>query len=91
MITPSITWVKNQKNVSNGMYILTSNSKKPTPIQVKNIIPIVLVKNPAAENPNPITLPLATVIHIPNTRCIRLRIIGAKTPNIKYHINLYLP
>ena len=73
------------------MYMPTTNSRCTIPNQVKNIIPIVLVKNPAAENPNPITLHLATVIHIPNTRCIRLSIIGASTPNIKYHINLYLP
>ena len=40
---------------------------------------MVLVTNPRAENPNPITLPLATVIHIPNTRCIRFNMIGEKS------------
>ena len=50
---------------------------------------MVLVTNPRAENPNPITLPLATVIHIPNTRCIRFNMIGANTPNKMYSIITY--
>ena len=50
---------------------------------------MVLVTNPRAENPNPITLPLATVIHIPNTRCIRFNMIGEKTPSKIYSIISY--
>ena len=71
------------------MYIPTSKLKYLIPNQVKNNIPIVLVTKPTAENPHPITLPLATVIHIPNTRCIKFNIIGAKTPNKIYSIISY--
>ena len=78
--------VKNQKNVSSGIYILKSNCKYPTPNQVKNIIPMDLVRNPIPLNPKPITLPRATVTYIPTHICMRLRKIGANTPNKKYSI-----
>ena len=46
MTNASTICVKNQKNVSNGMKIAITNPKKPTPNQVKNSIPMVLVRNP---------------------------------------------
>tara|TARA_Y100001970_G_scaffold223169_1_gene274698 strand:- start:56 stop:409 length:354 start_codon:yes stop_codon:yes gene_type:complete len=59
--------------------------KYPIPNQVRNTIPIDFVKNPVAEYPRLITLPLCKVIHIPIIRCTRFKITGAKTPSRKYN------
>ncbi len=71
------------------MYIPTSNSKYTIPNQVRNIIPMVLVTNPMAEKPKPMTLPRYAVIQTPNTRWIRFNMIGANTPNKMYSIIAY--
>ena len=89
MTNASTTCVKNQKNVSSGTNILKSNSKYPTPNQVKNIIPMVLVRNPMPVNPNDIKLPRCVTTYNPTIMCIRFNIIGANTPKVKYNINNY--
>ena len=64
----------------------TSRLRYPIPNQVKKTIPMDFVKNPAAVYPKLITFPFCNVIHIPTTRCIKLRKTGAKTPRTKYNI-----
>ena len=89
MTNASTTCVKNQKNVSSGTNILKSNSKYATPNQVKNIIPMVLVRNPMPVNPNDIKLPLCVTTYNPTIICIKFNIIGANIPKVKYNINNY--
>ena len=86
MTNASTTCVKNQKNVSSGTNILKSNSKYATPNQVKNIIPMVLVRNPIPVNPNDIKLPRCVTTYKPIIRCIKFKNMGANIPNKKYSI-----
>ena len=74
--------VKNQKNVSNGMKIATTNPKNPIPNQVKNNMATVLVRKLMPVNPNDIILPRCVTTYKPMIRCIKFKIIGANTPNI---------
>ncbi len=59
-----------------------TNPKNPIPNQVKNNIPIVLVRKLIPVNPNDITLPLCVTTYNPIIRCNRFSIIGASIPNI---------
>ena len=81
MTNASTMCVKNQKNVSNGMKIATTNPKNPIPNQVKNNMATVLVRKLMPVNPNDITLPRCVTTYNPTMRCIRFSIIGANTPN----------
>ena len=81
MTNASTTWVKNQKNVSSGTKIATTNPKNPIPSQVKNSMATVLVRKLIPENPNDIILPRCVTTYNPTTRCNRFNSIGASIPN----------
>ena len=81
MTNASTTWVKNQKNVSSGTKIATTNPKNPIPNQVRNNMATVLVRKLIPVKPNDTILPRCVTTYNPTIRCIRFNIIGANTPN----------
>ena len=75
-----------KKELSNGIKYLKFKLNVSKPKYIINIIPILLVKNPAPLNAKLITLHLDTVMYIPIHICNMFKNNGANTPNKKYII-----
>ncbi len=77
-------WVMRKKELSNGMKYLKFKPNTSNPKYMMNIIPMLLVKNPAPLNAKLITLPLDIVMYMPIHICNMFKNKGANTPNKKY-------